>query len=133
MEGNALTIRTSSPNWLGTLANAYKSKTYTYLIDDAGLGIDPMNETLFEMGRKANLSQREWIAVGVSLGVSAAGLALLGFAIADPEPFSKMGFALGTATVLILGGAYPAIRVLVGHKPPSVKVDKGGVFEISWD
>jgi hypothetical protein len=131
-ESNALVITTSSANWLLSLANAYKSKTWVHLIDDANIGINPINETLLAMGRKANLSQREWIAVLVSLGVSVAGAYLLVMAILDPEPYSKIAFALATGALLIAGGGFSAVRILVGHKPPNVKVSPKGGFEISW-
>lgn len=128
-----LTIRTTSPAWLGTLAKAYQSKTSVFLVDDANLGVNPINDTLLDMGRKANLSQREWIAVFVALGVSSAGAFLLVMAVLDPEPYSKIAFALGTGAVLIAGGGFAAIRVLVGHKPPNIKLSPTGGFQISFE
>lgn len=128
----SLVIRTGSPNWLPALANAYKARASVHLIDDGNIGVDPVSQTLLEMGRKANLSQREWLAVLVSLGVGVAGAALLAAAILDPEPFSKIAIALVTGAVLIAGGGFSAVRVLVGHKPPNVKVSPRGGFEISW-
>src|SRR2546422_4401598 len=103
-DSTALVIRTSVPTWLGALANAYRTKTSVRLVDDAGVGVDPIKDTLLDMGRKANLSQREWIAVLVSLGIGIAGAYLLVMAILDPEPYSKIAFALGTGAVLIFGG-----------------------------
>lgn len=129
----SLPIRTSSPGWLATLSKAYRSKTTVFLLDDAQLGIDPINQTLLEMGRKANLSRREWMAVLIGLGISAAGAYLLIMAILDPEPYSKIAFALGTGAVLVAGGGLTAIRVLVGHKPPNIKVTPDGGFEIRFE
>lgn len=131
-DATGLVVRTSRPGWLASVANAYKSKASFTLSDDAGLGIDPLNDTLFDMGRKANLSQCEWIAVVIALGVSVAGAFLLVMSILDPEPFSKIAFATGTGAVLIAGGGFGAIRILVGHKPPSVKFSPKG-FEISFE
>jgi len=131
--GSALVIHTSSPQWLASLAKAYKSQTSVGLIDDAGLGVNPINDTLIDMGRKANLSHREWIAVLVALGISAAGAFLLVMAILDPEPYSKIVFALGTSAALIAGGGFAAIRVLVGHKPPNIRVSPQGGFDISFN
>ncbi len=128
-----IVIRTSTPGWLVSLAKAYQSQTSVALIDDAQIGINPINETLLDMGRKANLSQREWIAVLVALGVGVAGAYLLVMAILDPEPYSKIAFALATGALLIAGGGFTAIRVLVGHKPPNIKLSPKGGFEIYFE
>ncbi|MCP1375308.1 hypothetical protein [Dyella lutea] len=126
-----LEIYTSGESWLPMLAKAYKAKTSVTLIDDANLGVDPINETLLQMGRKANLTAKEWGAVLISLGMAGAGVYLLVMAIIDPEPFSKIAAALGTGAVMIFGGGFSAIRVLTGHQPPTVKAGPKG-FEISF-
>lgn len=126
-----LEIYTSSDGWLPALANAYKAQMSVTLIDDARLGVNPINETLLQMGRKANLTAKEWGAVLISLGMAGSGVYLLVMAIIDPEPFSKIAAALGTGAVLIFGGGFSAIRVLTGHKPPTVKAGPKG-FEISF-
>lgn len=131
-EEKGLVVKTSHPDWLVSVANAYKSQMSFRIVDDARIGIDPINDTLLDMGRKANLSQREWIAVLIALGVSATGAFLLVMAILDPEPYSKIAFAIGTGALLIAGGGFSAIRVLVGHKPPNVKLSPKGGFEVSW-
>lgn len=124
-------IRTSSPGWLASLAKAYRAQTSVTLIDDAQIGVNPINDSLAAMGKKANLSRREWMAVMVALGVGGAGGYLLFMAIIDPEPFSKIAFALGSGALLTAGGGFAAIRVLVGHKPPNIKISPRG-FEISF-
>jgi len=131
--GSGLVIHTSSTNWLRTLAKAYKSQASVLLIDDAEYGIDPINDTLLEMGRKANLHAREWGAVLIALGMAGSGVALLVAAILDPEPFSKIAATLAASIVLIFGGGFAAIRVLTGHKPPTVKVNPKGGFEIIFE
>ena len=129
----AIVVRTSTPGWLASLAKAYKARTSVHLVDDAKVGVNPVHDTLLDMGRKANLSQREWLAVLVSLGVGAGGAYLLGMAILDPEPYSKIAFALGTGALLVFGGGFAAIRILVGHKPPNIKVSADGSFEIVFE
>lgn len=62
--------------------------------------------------------------------MSAAGAFLLVMAILDPEPYTKIAFTLGTGAPLLTGGGFAAIRVLVDHKPPSVKIFPTGGFEI---
>lgn len=131
-QSNSLVIHTSAPGWLTTLAKSYQSKTSVVLIDDANIGVNPINDTLLDMGRKANLSQREWIAVLIALGVGVTGAYLLVMAILDPEPYSKIAFALATGALLIAGGGFAAIRVLVGHKPPNIKISPKGGFEINF-
>ena len=125
-------IMTSHPGWLKELSDSYKAKEAVLLIDDARIGIDPANETLLIMGRKGKLSAREWVAVLVSLGVSAAGAYLLVMAILDPEPYSKIVAALVTGAVLIGSGGFMAVRVLTHIKPPDVKMTPRG-FEIHWN
>jgi hypothetical protein len=116
-----------------SLAKAYQSQTSVALIDDAQIGINPINNTLLDMGRKANLSQWNRIAVQVALGVGAAGAYLLVMAILDPEPYTKIAFALATGPLLIAGGGFAAIRVLVGHKPPNIRLSPKGGFEINFE
>jgi hypothetical protein len=127
-----LVVKTSARDWLTALAHAYQAQASVTLIDDANLGVDPISQTLLEMGRKANLEKREWYGVFTALGISGAGLFLLCMAVVDPEPFSKISFALGTGAALIMGGGVFAIRILTGHRPPNVKVSATGGFEISW-
>ena len=114
------------------VARAYKAKNSFELVDDAGMGVDPLNQTLLDMGRKANLTVPEWIGVLISLGMSATGAGLLVMAIVDPEPFSKISFAIGSGVLLVAGGGFSAIRILTGHKPPRIKVLPSGAFEINF-
>ena len=125
-------IRTSSHSWLEALASAYKTKTSVILVDDAGLGVDPVTQSLLDMGKRANLSHRDWIAVVVALGVGSLGAWLVVLAVLDPEPYTKVSFAIGAGTLLTVGGGFSAIRVLTGYKPPKVTLSPRG-FEISFD
>lgn len=127
-----LEIRTSTRDWLSRLAAAYQSRTGVTLVDDARLGVDPVQQTLLDMGRRANLSIRDWVAVLVGLGMSGVGAWLIVMAVLDPEPYSKIGAALGAGTVLTLGGGLSSMRVITGHKPPHVRVSPLG-FEIRFD
>lgn len=124
-------IRTSQRGWLEALARVYKHRRETLLIDDAGFGIDPASQTLFEMARKAGLSKAEVAAVCVALGMSAVGIVMIVLAIVDPEPTSKLGLLVGGGAVCVLGGGFSAIRILTKHKPPNIKVTPQGI-EISW-
>ena len=127
-----LTIKTSESGWVARVAKAYVDKTHVILIDDAKLGIDPTRDSVVTMGRKAELTRPEWIAVAVSVGIAATGVYLLIAAILDPEPFSKMAFTIGSGSVLLLGGGFSSIRVLTQQKPPNVRVTPRG-FEIYWE
>ena len=126
-------IRTTSPDWLSQLAAVYKAKQPITLIDDAQIGINPEEHTLLEMGKKSKLTVQEWVGVVIALGVSALGAWLVVMAVIDPEPWSKVGFAIGAGVVMTMGGGYAAIRILTGHKPPNVKVAATGTFEIRWE
>jgi hypothetical protein len=125
------TINTSNTAWIKELSKAYKTKTAIKLMDDAAIGIDPTKDTILQMGRKAELGTREWVAVVVALGVAVSGAYLIVMAVLDPEPFSKLTFAIGAGAVMALGGGFGAVRVLTNTKPPRV-VEVAGGFEIHW-
>jgi hypothetical protein len=126
------TILTSDKKWLQALASAYKAETPVLIVDDADIGIDPRSDTILQMGKKASLGVKEWIAVVISLGVAAIGAYVLVMAVLDPEPFSRIAFTLGTGALLTLGGGGTAVRILTKVKPPKVSVTAAG-FEISWE
>jgi hypothetical protein len=125
-------IRTSEPAWIAALAKVYREQTPAILVDDAGLGVDPVNQTLFEMARQAKLSARELAGVCVSLGMSGVGIGMVLLAFFDPEPTSKLGLLVAGGTVCIVGGGFMAVKILTQHRPPNIKVGKG-TFEIKWD
>jgi hypothetical protein len=127
-----LEVKTSDAGWLTKVAKAYRSKSPVIIVDDGHLGIDPTKDTLLAMGKKAELSTREWSAVAIGVGVAATGAYLLIAAILDPEPFSKVGLAIGSGATLLFGGGLSAIRILTNHKPPNVRITTRG-FEIRWD
>lgn len=128
---NQLTVRTSQAGWLAILAKAYKEKTPTLIIDDANVGIDPANHSLFDMGRRAKLSKAEIAATCIACGMSVAGIGIVLLAFYDPDPTSKLALIIISGVVLALSGGFSAIYVLTKNKPPSIKVNKNG-FEISW-
>jgi len=129
---NDSVVRTSAKGWIGTLAKAYKNRGHIVLIDDANVGIDPARESLIAMGIKARLSMEEWIAVGVSIGMSAAGSIMVVLAFIDPEPTSKLGLLIGGGAVCVLAGGLTAIRILTRLRPPNISAGAGGI-QISWD
>jgi hypothetical protein len=129
---NDVVVRTSEKGWVGALAAAYKHRGRILLIDDANVGIDPANQSLFAMGIKARLSVEEWIAVGVSIGISAAGSVMVFLAFVDPEPTSKLGLLIGGGAACVLAGGLTAIRILTKLRPPDISAGAGGI-RISWD
>jgi hypothetical protein len=129
---NDSVIRTSEKGWVGVLARAYKDRGHILLVDDANVGIDPSRQSLVAMGIKARLSIEEWIAVGVSIGLSAAGSVMVFLAFIDPEPTSKLGLLIGGGAVCVLAGGLTAIRILTKLRPPSISAGVGGI-RISWD
>ena len=128
---NKAIIKTSQKGWLEELAKAYADKLPVTVIDDAEVGIDPSNDTIFNMGRKAELSSAEITAVCVALGMSAAGLGMVLLAFYDPEPTTKLGLLIAGGATLILTGGFSALCVLTKQKPPKVKVGPDGI-EINW-
>jgi len=128
---NQITIRTSEQGWFQRLAEAYRDRASILLLDDANVGIDPANESLIAMGLKAKLSATEWIAVGVAVGLSAAGIMMIVLAFFDPEPTSKLGLLVGGGSVCVLTGGVSAIRILTKMRPPNVTLGPSGI-QISW-
>jgi hypothetical protein len=126
-----LVVRTSQPGWLAILAKAYKDQTPTLIIDDANVGIDPASHSLFDMGRKADLSTAEIAAACIAVGMAAAGVVMVVLAFVDPEPTTKLGLLIASGTVLALTGGLSAIHILTKKKPPNIKVTHNG-FEIAW-
>ena len=124
-------IRTSEQGWFTQLAQAYKQKTPVFLVDDAKVGIDPAVESLAAMGLKAKLTPREWSAVTVAVGLSAAGAAMGILAFLDPEPTSKLGLLVGGGAVCVLTGGLTAVRILTKMRPPNVQIGPGGM-KIFW-
>ena len=124
-------IKTSQKGWLEELAKAYKDKLPVTVIDDAEVGIDPSNDSIFDMGRKADLSSAEITAVCVAIGMSAAGIGMVLLAFFDPEPTTKLGLLIAGGATLILTGGFSALYVLTKQKPPKVKVGPNGI-EIDW-
>lgn len=128
-------IKTSDPGWLERLARAYRERDSVVVVDDAGAGIDPARQSLFEMAREVRLTPREMAAVAVAIGMSGAGVLMVVLAFLDPEPTSKLGLLVGGGALCVFTGGLTAVRILVHNRPPRVRVEAGNVarFEISWD
>jgi len=126
------TIRTSQQRWFERLAKAYRDRQPVLLVDDAGVGIDPQSQSLVAMGIRAGLSVADWTAVGVAVGMSAAGMMMVVLAFLDPEPTSKLGLLVGGGAMCVLTGGLTAIAVLTRRRPPNIEMSTGG-FKISWE
>jgi hypothetical protein len=134
-QGTTEIIRTSDRGWLERLAQAYRDRVPVIVEDDLGVGVDPARQTVFDMARHVRLTVREWTAVGVSVGLSGAGILMVVLAFLDPEPTSKLGLLVGGGAMCVFTGGVAALRILVSHRPPRVRLNAGRVaqFEISWD
>ena len=126
------TIRTSEKGWLTRLSQAYRDRIPVRLVDDAKVGIDPEHQSIVSMGLSARLSPTDWVAGGVSLGLSAAGIVFVVLAFVDPEPTSKLGLLLGGGALCARTGGASAIGILTRRRPPNIEVDGKG-FRIRWD
>jgi hypothetical protein len=126
------TIRTSQPGWFERLARAYRDRKPVLLVDDAQVGVDPRSQSLVAMGIRAGLSAADWTAVGVAVGVSAAGMVMVVLAFLDPEPTSKLGLLVGGGAVCVLSGGLTAVAILTRRRPPNIEVGPRG-FGIKWE
>ena len=84
------------------------------------------------MGIKAGLSPADWTAVGMAVGVSAAGVMMVVLAIIDPEPTSKLSLLVGGGAVCVLTGGLTAVGILTRRRPPTIELGTGG-FKIRWE
>jgi len=125
-------ILTSEKGWFGRLAKAYRERVPVLILDDARVGIDPATDSLISIGLKAGLSPAEWMAVGVSIGISAAGITMVILAFLDPEPTSKLGLLVGGGAVCVMTGGFSAVRILTKLRPPNVEVSPRGI-RITWE
>ena len=126
------TILTSQKGWFERLVKAYRDRQPVLLVDDARVGIDPQSQSLVSMGIRAGLSPADWSAVGVAVGMSAAGVMMVMLAFLDPEPTSKLGLLVGGGAVCVLTGGLTAVAVLTRRRPPNIEMSAGG-FKISWE
>ncbi len=130
--GEEIIVQTSDKGWLKQLADAYRHRHNVVIVDDAGVGIDPQNQSLLAMGRQAGLARQEWASVLISLGMSGAGVWMVVTAIISPEPTSKLGLLVIGGSILIFSGGFSAIRILTDQRPPTVEVTSRGI-RLSWD
>ena len=125
-------IKTSEKGWFIELAKAYKKKKPISVIDDANVGFDPKRQFLLEIGRKAKLKLADWVAVLISLGVSAVGAWMVALAFVDPEPTSKLTLLVAGGILLVGTGGLFAIRIITKIKPPTIE-KRGNDFRIAWE
>lgn len=126
-----LVIRTSERGWYAALARAYKDRVAVLVIDDALVGFNPAEDTLYNIARKAKLSAREIAGACVAIGMSVVGVGIVIAAMLDPEPTSKLTALVTGGIVLAATGGASAVWILADRKPPTVKAGAKG-FEISW-
>ncbi len=126
------TIKTSENAWFKKMAKYYKKRIPFEIIDDGNVNINPVFDTLLEMGKKADISPKELVGVLIALGTSSFGAFMIRSAILDPEPTSKLGLMVISGALLVVTGGITAIRILTGLKPPKVTVNKNG-FTVEWE
>lgn len=110
-------IRTSEVNWLESAIKCYSEKTRFTFIDDANLGITEKDlKSAVNLIRGANTkSDKTWksiVGVLAGMGISGMGIYIIGLAIVDPEPTTKLGLLVGGGLVLVLTGSLGALYSL---------------------
>jgi len=125
-------IRSSDAEWFSRVLVAYQGRVPFVFIDDAELGIDLERQSLAQIGIKARLVTKDWVAALSSFGVCGFGAYMVVAAILDPEPTSKLGLLVGSGVALMFSGSFSGVRVLTRLKPPSVRISNG-LVEVRWD
>ena len=123
-------ILTSQPDWAKAVATNYKRKRPFTLNDDADLGVNPAEDTLFAMLKGAELTKTDLAGVVLKIGLAGWGARVVVLALADPEPVTKAALSLAGMAMSFVGVG-SAFNVLTNRKPANVKVTASG-FEISW-
>lgn len=103
-------IRTSEVNWLESAIKCYSEKVRFTFIDDANLGItDEDLKSAINLIRGANTkTDKTWKSIAgvlAGMGISSMGIFIIGLAIVDPEPTTKLGLLVGGGLVLVLTGS----------------------------
>lgn len=103
-------IRTSEVNWLERAIKCYSEKTRFTFIDDANLGIIEKDlKSAINLIRGASTkSDKTWRSIAgvlAGMGISTMGIYIIGLAIIDPEPTTKLGLLVGGGLVLVLTGS----------------------------
>jgi hypothetical protein len=128
-----LVISTSEEGWFARLVDAYKTKVPVEIIDDANVGIDLAQDSLARIGKKGRVSQREWLGILASFGVAGIGVSVLLLAFLDPEPTTKLSLLVGGGLAMTCCGGFSALHVITGLRPPTVRYNSKGGFDVSWN
>jgi hypothetical protein len=83
-----------------------------------------------EAGR---VSQREWLGILASFEVAGIGVSVLLLAFLDPEPITKLSLLVGGGLVMTFCGGFSALYVITGLRPPTVRYNSKGGFDLSWN
>jgi hypothetical protein len=101
-----MTIKTSDKDWLEIAIKKYSEKEPFSLIDDANIGLTEKDlksaVNLIRGAKSKGFPWKQIVSVLASIGISGAGIYIIGLAIADPEPTSKLG-------LLVVGGLLMAV------------------------
>lgn len=110
-------IRTSEVNWFESAINCYSEKTRFTFIDDANIGItDEDLKSAFNLilgvRKKTVQTWKSIVGVLAGMGISGMGIYIIGLAIVDPEPTTKLGLLVGGGLVIVLTGSLGALYSL---------------------
>jgi len=110
-------VRTTQKDWLERALRFYAKKEKFSLIDDAKLNLTSDDlvsaVTLIKAVKdKSDLSWSQIVAVLAGIGITGAGVWIIGAAIADPEPTSKLGLLITGGIVLALTGSLGTLAAL---------------------
>lgn len=99
-------IRTSEVNWFEKSIKCYKEKVSFTFIDDANLGITETDlESGFNLIRSGKMPWKNIVGVLAGIGITRVGIYIIGLAIADPEPTTKLGLLISGGLILALTGS----------------------------
>ena len=113
-------IKTINENWLEDALKCYKDMGKFKIIDNAKIGLNMKDvesgiSIIKAAKTKGNYTWKQITGILIGLGLSAAGIYVIGLAIADPEPTSKLTLLIAGGMIITLtGGAM--ILLSLGYK-----------------
>ena len=119
-------IFTSGENWLKQVVSHYQEEEAFVLVDDGGLGVDPSQESLFDMGQRSGLEPLDILRLALTNQLVFSGLFMMIAGIVAEER---------GATIALLAAGFammaPVFHIYRSKRPRHVDQEAEGI-RVSW-